>query len=84
MQPGSKTLVVTPGKSVSLRIYALLANGLKTVVIPQQVRTSPPFLDWQESLGMLRVRAGAEPGAVKVRINVDNVENFVKIMLKKQ
>ena len=84
VQLGSKTLVATPEKSVSLQVYANLANGLKTVFIPQEVRTSPPFLDWDAALGMLRVRAGAEPGTVKIAVNVDNVENSAKIMLKKQ
>lgn len=84
MQLGSKALVATSGKSTSLQVYASLANGLKTVVIPQNVRTSPPFLDWQAPLGMLRVRDGAETGPITIKINVDAVESSAKIMLKKQ
>lgn len=84
IQAGSKTLPAVAEKSTSLRVYTQLGNGMKTVFVPQEVRTSPPFLDWQDQLGMLRVRSGADVGPVKIKIQVDNVENTAKIMLKKQ
>lgn len=84
IKTGVKTLSVSAGKSVSLKVSTRLENGMKTIFIPQEVRTSPPFLDWQDGLGVLRVRAGAEPGVVKIKISVDNVENSTQIMLKKQ
>ena len=82
LYPGTKTIANLPGKSISLRVYAKLTNGLETVFVPQEIRMSPPFLDWQPSMGMLRVRAGAELGSVKITVNVDNVENSAKILLK--
>ena len=84
IKTGVKELPSLPGKSVSLQVYTILENGLKTVYIPQIVHTSPPYLDWKPELGMLRVRAGAEPGSIKIGIDVDNVGKFSKIMLKKQ
>ena len=84
LKTGVKSLSVQAGKSLSLQVYATLANGLKTVLVPSFVRTSPPYLDWQPSLGMLRVRSGAEPGSIKLTVHVDNVENTTEILLKKQ
>lgn len=81
---GGKTIPLEKGKSVSLQVYTTLANGLKTVFIPHELRMSPPYLDWQENMGMLRVRAGAETGLVKIAVGVDKVESFGQIYIKKQ
>ena len=81
---GGKTLPLEKGKSVSLQVYTTLKNGLKTVFIPQKLRVSPPYLDWQENMGMLRVRSGAQAGPVKVTVGVDKVENSAQIYLKKR
>ena len=81
---GGRNVPLQTGRSVSLQVYTTLDNGLKTVFIPQELRVSPPYLDWQANLGMLRVRAGAEAGPVKVTVGVDKVESSGKIYLKKQ
>ncbi len=81
---GGKTLPLQTEKSISLQVYTTLANGLKTVFIPHELRVSPPYLNWQEKLGMLRVRAGAEAGPIKITVGVDKVESSAQIYLKKQ
>lgn len=80
---GAKELPLVRGASVSLLVGTELKNGMCFVAVPQFVRTSPPYLDWDEELGMLSVRAGADVGTVTVTPVVDKLTVSQKIMLKK-
>lgn len=81
---GVKTLPLAPGTSVSLRLDTQLKNGLTGVFVPPSVRVSPPFLNWNSTLGSLSVINGAESGRVNISGSVDSVEFSTQIMLKKQ
>lgn len=68
---------------VSLRAWALLANGDLFHYVPVQLRFSPPYLRWNPLLGTLRVIPGAAAGTVRVRSGVDKPAFSTKIKLKK-
>ena len=84
MRLGTNTLPLTSGASVSLAAEGELANGLRFYAVPQAVRTSPPYLDWDATRGMLSVRSGAEFGTVAITAFVNNLSATQKITLKKQ
>ena len=81
---GVKTLSLKEGKSASLQIITELKNGLKGVYVPQTLRMSPPYLNWNSTMGMVAVISGAESGPVKISGFVDNLPYSTEIMLKKQ
>ena len=76
-------MTLDDAQPVSLRVWALLANGDLFHYVPFQLRFSPPYLSWRPFAGELRVVPGATAGTVRVRNNVDKPSFTVKINLKK-
>jgi hypothetical protein len=83
LKTGTTMIPLQSGTSVSLVSYAVLNNAMQGVYIPSFVRTSPPYLDWEAPLGMLRVRAGAESGTVQISVSDGKITATTKIVLKK-
>lgn len=81
---GVKTLSLSEGKSASVQVVTQLKNGLKGVYVPETLRMSPPYLNWNSTLGMVSVISGAESGNVQISGFVNNLPYSVEIMLKKQ
>ena len=78
-----KQLPLQTGAAVHLFAAVTLKNKMVSVFIPQTLRMSPPFLDWDAAGGKLSVRAGAERGKVKISGQVDNLVFKTAVKLKK-
>ena len=64
--PAEKELPVRAGAEVPFAVWAVLKNGMQSAYVPQNLRMSPPVLEWDATRGMLRVLSGAEAGKIKV------------------
>lgn len=78
-----KQLPLQQGKTARLLVTATLKNKSTTAFVPETLRISPPFLEWNFVQGTLAVRPGAERGKVKITAQTDDLAGQAVLKLKK-
>jgi len=76
-------LLLETGKMARLQVVASLKNKMVSSYVPESLRISPPFLEWDALNGTLRVRSGAEAGKVKISADAANLRFKTGLKLKK-
>lgn len=71
------------GETTRLQVIATLKNKTVSSYVPESLRVSPPFLEWDALNGTLQVRSGAEAGKVKISADAADLRFKTALKLKK-